>query len=162
MRGLMKQIYREYHTNIDAFSQEAIISYIEVLLVYANRYYNRQFITRKPDNDDLIIRFEHELDLYFNAENSLQNGLPSVQYFADELALSANYLSDMLRVATGNSAQFHIQAKIIEKAKTLLSTSQLSISEIAYTLGFERPQSLSRLFKKKTNQSPTQFRQSFN
>lgn len=161
VRELLSGIEREYHTNIDAFSQEAIVSYIDLLLVYGNRYYNRQFLTRKPKNDQQVLQFEKLLDNYFSEAETLHTGLPTVQYFAGHLNLSPNYLSDMLRVATGNSAQGHIQNKVIEVAKTLLSTSNLSVAEIAYQLGFERPQSLNRLFKKKTNVSPLEFRTSF-
>ncbi|SEL01630.1 helix-turn-helix domain-containing protein [Parapedobacter koreensis] len=162
IREIMAGIEQEYQTNIDGFSQEAIVSYIDLLLVYGNRYYNRQFITRKPQSDDLSTRFEQLLDEYFSNEDALVSGLPSVQYFADRLHLSPNYLGEMLRVSTGQSAQHHIQNKIIELAKTLLSTTRLSVAEIAYQLGFERPQSLNRLFKSKTNSSPLEYRASFN
>ncbi len=162
IREIMSGIEKEYHTNIDAFSQEAIVSYIDLLLVYGNRYYNRQFITRKPKNDQLLIQFEKLLDSYFLEETALHDGLATVQYFADQLHLSPNYLSDMLRITTGQSAQNHIQNKVIEKAKLLLSTSNLSVAEIAFRLGFERPQSLNRLFKKKTSISPLEYRASFN
>lgn len=160
--GIMESIMQEYHTNIDAFSQDAVISYIELLLVYSNRYYNRQFITRKPKNDKLLERFEKELEYYFNNGLCGENGLPSVHFFATQLHLSPNYLSDMLRITTGNGAQYHIQEKIIEKTKILLSTSHLSVSEIAYQLGFERPQSLNKLFKRKTAISPLDYRSQFN
>ncbi len=162
IREIMAGIEREYHTNIDGFSQEAIVSYIDLLLVYGNRYYNRQFIIRKPQSDGLLVRFEQLLDEYFAKEGALVKGLPSVQYFADELHLSANYLGEMLRVSTGQSAQHHIQNKVMDMAKTLLSTTHLSVAEIAYQLGFERPQSLNRLFKSKTNLSPLEYRASFN
>ncbi|KMQ68734.1 AraC family transcriptional regulator [Chryseobacterium sp. FH2] len=162
IREIMAGIEREYHTNIDSFSQEAIVSYIDLLLVYGNRYYNRQFITRKPQSDNLSARFEQLLDEYFAGEDALVKGLPSVQYFADKLHLSANYLGEMLRVSTGQSAQHHIQHKVIEMAKTLLSTTRLSVAEIAYQLGFERPQSLNRLFKSKTALSPLEYIASFN
>lgn len=162
IREIMAGTEREYHTNIDAFSQEAIVSYIDLLLVYGNRYYNRQFITRKPKNEQLLTQFERLLNEYFSAEMALNNGLPTVQYFAEQLHMSPNYFSDMLRISTGQSAQGHIQHKVIEAAKTLLSTSTLSVAEIAYQLGFERPQSLNRLFKSKTNISPLEYRASFN
>lgn len=161
IRELMSGIEREYHTNIDVFSQKAIVAYIDLLLVYGNRYYNRQFITRKPKNDQLVLQFEKLLDNYFSAATGLHTGLPSVQHFAEQLNLSPNYLSDMLQVSTGQRTQHHIQNKVIEVAKTLLSTSNLSVAEIAYQLGFERPQSLNRLFKRKTSVSPLAFRASF-
>jgi AraC family transcriptional activator of pobA len=162
IREIMSGISREYHTNIDSFSQDAIVSYIHLLLVYADRYYSRQFITRRPKNDQLMIQFEKLLDSYFSEEKPLELGLPTVQYFAQYLNLSPNYLSDMLRISTGKSAQGHIQDRMIEKAKTLLGTSELSVAEIAYRLGFEQPQSFNRLFKKKTDLSPMRFRDSLN
>lgn len=162
IQEIMSRIKREYHTNIDSFSGEAIISYINLLLVYADRYYSRQFITRKPKNDQLMIQFEKLLDSYFSEEKPLEFGLPTVQYFAQFLSLSPNYLSDMLRISTGKRAQGHIQDKMIENAKILLGTSELSVAEIAYRLGFGQPQSFNRLFKKKTNVSPMGFRESLN
>lgn len=162
LRSLMEGIKQEYENSIDPFSQDAVISFIDLILVYGERYYQRQFITRKPQNDPAVAKFEKLLDTYFTSGNPLQDGIPHVKYFADKLHMSPNYLSDMLRIVTGQSAQSHIQNKIIEDAKTLLSTSRLTVAEIAYQLGFEQPQSLNRLFKKKTNMSPIQFRQSFN
>ncbi|MDD4994013.1 MAG: helix-turn-helix transcriptional regulator [Paludibacter sp.] len=162
IREMMAGIKKEYQSNIDSFSQEAIVAYIELLLVYVKRYYSRQFITRKPQQDEVLLKFERLLDIYFSNDNALSNGLPSVQYFAERLNLSANYLSDLLRIATGQSAQSHIQNKVIDLTKTLLTTSNLSVSEIAYQLGFERPQSLNKLFRKKINLSPLEYRNSFN
>lgn len=162
IREIMTGIEREYHTNIDAFSQEAIVSYIDLLLVYGNRYYNRQFITRKTKNEQLLTQFERLLNEYFSEEMALNNGLPTVQYFAERLHMSPNYLSDMLRISTGQAVQSQIQNKVIEMAKTMLGTSNLSVAEIAYQLGFERPQSLSRLFKSKMTVSPLEYRAKFN
>ena len=162
IREIMAGIDREYHTNIDSFSQDAIVSYIDLLLVYGNRYYNRQFITRKPKNDQLLTQFERLLNDYFSQDRAVNHGLPTVQYFAEQLNMSPNYFSDMLKVSTGQGAQSHIQHKVIEMAKTLLSTSHLSVAEIAYQLGFERPQSLNRLFKSKMHISPLEYRASFN
>lgn len=155
------KIKKEYQ-HIDKHTQDIILSQIDLLLNYSNRFYERQFITRKAVNSDLLIRFEQEIENYFNHKETQQNGLPSVEYFANKLHLSSHYLSDMLRSVSGQSAKHHIQDKLIEKAKERLSTTQLSISEIAYELGFEYPQSFSKLFKQKTNQSPLEFRQSFN
>ncbi|MBB6107777.1 transcriptional regulator, AraC family [Mucilaginibacter lappiensis] len=162
MNTIMAGIEIEYHTNIDMFSQEAIVTFTELLLVYANRYFNRQFITRKSKNEQLLMQVEKLLDDYYTAGQVIKNGLPTVQYLGEKLNLSPNYLSDMLRVTTGKSAQSHIQHKILEEAKLLLSTSKLSVSEIAYQLGFERPQSLSKLFKAKVAISPLEYRASFN
>ncbi|MBO9203697.1 MULTISPECIES: helix-turn-helix domain-containing protein [Niastella] len=152
----------ELNGRIDDFSQDVVISQIELLLNYANRYYNRQFITRKTVSHDLLQKLEDLLAGYFNNEYSLSNGIPTVQYLAENLHLSPSYLSDMLRVLTGQSAQQHIHDKLIEKAKEKLSTTTSSVSEIAYALGFEHPQSFSKLFKTKTNLSPLEFRRSFN
>ncbi len=152
----------ELHSRIDDFSQDVIISQVELLLNYSNRFYKRQFITRKAVNNDMLQKVEEILDDYFTSEKSLMQGLPSVHYLSEHVNTSANYLSDMLRSLTGQNAQQHIHNKLIEKAKEKLSTTELSVSEIAYQLGFEYPQSFSKLFKSKTNFSPLKFRQSFN
>ncbi len=159
---LFKIVEEELSSRIDDFSQDVIISQIELLLNYANRFYKRQFITRKAVSNDLLQRLEHITDNYFNSETSLRQGLPTVQYLAEQLHLSPSYLSDMLRSLTGQNAQQHIHHTLIEKAKEKLSTTGLTVSEIAYELGFEHPQSFSKLFKTKTKLSPLEFRQSFN
>ena len=156
---ILMNIQREYQANIDKFSQNIIISQIELLLNYAERFYERQFITRKKENHELLTRLEVVLDEFFAREN--QEGLPSVQFVADSLNVSPNYLSNSLKSLTGQSTQNHIHEKLIAKAKERLSTSDLSISEIAYELGFEHPQSFSKLFKSKTKLSPLGFRESF-
>ena len=160
--GILKNIRDEYHNNIDKFSQDIIISQIEVLLNYSDRFYHRQFITRKVTNHKILERLEDILDGYFGGEDLMEKGLPSVQYVAGQLNVSPNYLSGLLKVLTGQSTQQHIHEKLIEKAKEKLSTTDLSVSEIAYALGFEHPQSLSKLFKSKTNLSPLEFRRAFN
>jgi len=147
---------------IDLVSQEVMISQIELLLNYSKRFYNRQFITRKVANNDLLTRAEELLDQYFDTENMLINGLPAVQSLADQLNVTPHYLSDMLRSLTGQNTQQHIHNRLIDKAKEFLSTTQLSISEVAYKLGFEHPQSFNKLFKRKTKLSPLEYRQSFN
>lgn len=152
----------ELNGRIDELSQDVVISQIELLLSYANRFYKRQFITRKAVSNDLLQRLETLLTDYFDQEDALTKGVPTVQYLADQLHLSPSYLSDMLRTLTGQNAQQHIHDKLIGKAKEQLSTTTLSVSEIAYALGFEHPQSFSKLFKTKTNLSPLEFRRSFN
>ena len=159
---LLKNIQREYQSNIDKFSQNIIISQIELLLNYAERYYERQFITRKITNHQILTRLEERLNHYFNNSAVLANGIPTVSLIANDLNLSPNYLSNTLKVISGQSTQQHIQNKLIEKAKKKLSTTNLTISEIAYELGFEYPTSFSKLFKNKTNSSPLEFRKSFN
>jgi len=145
--------------HIDKYTQEIILTQIESLLKYSNRFYERQFLTRKNNNSALLTRFEQLIDDYFN--NDVQV-LLTVQFIAGQMNLSPNYLSDLLRVHTGQNTQQHIHEKLIAKAKEKLSTTSLSVSEIAYALGFEHPQSFSMLFKKKTNSSPLEFRQAFN
>lgn len=160
--AIFRNIGEELHNRIDEFSHDVIISQIETLLNYSNRFYKRQFITRKAINHDLLQRLDDILDAYFNDETSPERGLPTVQYLADRLNLSPSYLSDMLRSITGQSAQHHIHDKLIEKAKEQISTTNLTISEIAYGLGFEHLSSFNKLFKSKTNLSPLEFRRSFN
>lgn len=155
-------ILDELDSRIDDFSQDVIISQVELLLNYCNRFYKRQFITRKAVNNGLLEKLEAILDDHFNNGKTATHGIPTVQYLAALVNLSPSYLSDMLRSLTGQNAQQHIHHKMIEKAKELLSATDLSISEIAYQLGFEHPQSFSKLFKTKTKLSPADFRHSFN
>lgn len=160
--AVFDDIKQEVMHPIDEISQDLIISYLDVLLNYSNRFYKRQFITRTPIYNDVVTNFDDLLDEYFNTDTSLMKGLPSVKYFSDKLNLSSSYLSDLLRTSTGQNTQQHIHNKMIEKAKVLLSTSNLTVAEVAYQLGFEQPQSFSKLFKKKTHVSALEFRQSFN
>jgi AraC family transcriptional regulator, transcriptional activator of pobA len=159
--SIMQNISCEYHNGIDNFSQDVMLSQIEVLLNYCNRFYHRQFITRKNINHDILSKLESLLADYFNSEKVQDIGLPSVKYISDQLNLSPDYLSDMLKTLTGQSTQQHIHDKLIEKAKEILSTTSLSVSEIAYKLGFEYPQSFSKLFKNKTKLSPLEYRHSY-
>lgn len=159
--SVFDNIKEELNNTIDDFSQDVILSHIEVLLNYSNRFYKRQFITRKAVNNDLLSKIEALLNVYFDNENGLNQGLPTVEFLATELSLSPRYLSDMLRSLTGQNAQQLIHEKLIEKAKDYLTTTQLSVAEIAYQLGFEHPQSFNKLFKNKTNQTPVQFKQGF-
>jgi AraC-like DNA-binding protein len=160
--GLIQTIQQEYQVRIDQFSDSIIIAQLEVLLTYAERFYQRQFVTRKISNHTILNRLETVLATYFAGDNLIEKGLPTVQYVADQLNVSPNYLSSLLKVLTGQSTQQHIHDKLIDKAKEKLSTTDLSVNEIAYALGFEHPQSFSKLFKSKTSQSPVAFRQSFN
>lgn len=161
INGIVDLIKQEYHANIDKFSQDVIIAQLELLFTYAQRFYERQFITRKISNSKLLERFEEILADHFGDEERLSRGLPSVQAIADSLNISAKYLGTMLKQLTGQTTQQHIHEKLIEKAKEKLSTSALSVSEIAYSLGFEHSQSFSKLFKTKTRLSPLEFRASF-
>jgi AraC-like DNA-binding protein len=160
--GIIRTIHQEYQNNIDQFSQNIIISHLDTLLNYAERFYHRQFLTRKIANHRILDRLEQLLEEYFTAEDLTRKGLPSVQDIAARLNVSPNYLSGLLKVLTGQSTQQHIHEKLIEKAKEKLSSTDASVSEIAYDLGFEHPQSFSKFFKTKTSQSPLEFRQSFN
>ncbi|MGE8431184.1 helix-turn-helix domain-containing protein [Chryseobacterium joostei] len=159
---IIDNVEQEIEANMDSFTQDLLVSNLDLLLKYCDRFYNRQFLTRKKVNNDLLSKLENLLNNYFRNDELVLNGIPTVHFIAEQLSLSANYLSDMLRVQTGQTTQQHIQNKLIEKAKELLSTTEMSVSEIAYQLGFEHPQSFHRLFKNRTSVSPLEFRASFN
>lgn len=162
INAIVENIKNEYQTNIDQFSQDIIISHLETLLNYSERFYQRQFITRKKTNHQILDRLEALLSDYFNSDNLVSKGLPTVQYISDQLYISPTYLRSLLKTLTGLNTQQHIHEKLIEKAKEKLSTTDLTVSEIAYELGFEHMQSFSKLFKEKTSQSPLAFRANFN
>lgn len=154
----INKIEREISQNIDKHSQSLIISNIELLLNYCKRFYDRQFYTRTNFNKDIVTKFENLLNEYYNSEQQFKEGIPTVKYCADQLNHSANYLSDLLKKETGRNAIDHIHAFIIEKAKTILLSSENTVSEIAYNLGFEYPNYFGKLFKKKTGISPAEYR----
>jgi AraC-like DNA-binding protein len=158
---LIETIRQEYYANMDRFSQGIIISQLETLLSYAERFYHRQFMTRKISNHAILARLEDVLTDYFRQHELGKNGLPTVHYLAEVLHVSPKYLSSLLKVLTGQTAQQHIHEKLIERAKEQLSTTDLSVGEIAFALGFEHQQSFSKLFKAKTLLTPLAFRQSF-
>ncbi|MBW8244899.1 helix-turn-helix transcriptional regulator [Muricauda oceani] len=160
--SVLKNIAEEYHSNIDKYSQNIIISQIETLLNYAERFYQRQFITRQKSNALILHRMEELLDGHFDNSSLVDKGLPTVKMLAESLHLSPNYLNAVLKTLTGQSTQQHIHEKLIARAKERLSTTSLSVSEIAFELGYEHPQSFNKLFKTKTKQSPLEFRASFN
>jgi AraC-like DNA-binding protein len=147
---------KEKQTLLDC--QTLITSNIELLLNYCARYYDRQFITRKKANTDLLVRFENSLTSYFTSSELQNKGLPSVKYFAEQLFLSPNYLSDLLKKETGKNAQDHIHYYLIEEAKNNLLNTNDSVNEIAYKLGFEYPQYFSKLFKSKTGMTAVEYR----
>jgi AraC family transcriptional activator of pobA len=157
--NIIKNIQQEYHANLDKFSQQIIISQIETLLNYSERFYHRQFLTRKKASHQILDRLDEILKDHFSGNSSV---LPTVQFVAETLNLSSSYLNGILKSYTGQTTQQHIHNKLINKAKEILSTTTLSVSEIAYQLGFEHSQSFSKLFKTKTDQSPLEFRASFN
>ncbi|MGL4853073.1 MAG: helix-turn-helix domain-containing protein [Phocaeicola sp.] len=151
-------IETELNHSIDKHSHRLIVSNIELFLNYCTRFYERQFITRKHVNSDLLSRFEGVLNDYFLSDRPCNQGLPSVKFCAEQLHISANYLGDLLKKDTGKSAQEHIQLRLIEVAKEKMFEKQKSVSEIAYELGFEYPQYFSRLFKKRVGMSPNEYR----
>ena len=152
------KIQIELEHAIDKHSKQLIVRNIELLLDYCMRFYERQFITRNQVNKDIIVRFEHLLDEYFQGQVALTEGLPSVKYFADKIHLSPNYFGDMIKKDTGKTPQEHIQEKIIELAKERIIGTDNTVSEISYALGFQYPQHLSRMFKRVTGYTPNEFR----
>jgi AraC-like DNA-binding protein len=160
--GIIEAIQSEYQSTIDNFSQDITIAHLETLLRYAERFYHRQFLTRRKANHQILQCLEKLLAAYFDSDDLITKGLPSVHYISGQLNVSVSYLSRLLKTLTGQTTQQHIHDKLIEKAKEKLSTTELSINEIAYGLGFEHSQSFSKLFKTKTKVSPLAFRQSFN
>ncbi|MFC3158311.1 helix-turn-helix domain-containing protein [Chryseobacterium arachidis] len=164
-REIILSVYRimqqELNSRVNEFSQEVMLAQIELLLSYVNRFYKRQFITRKVVNNDILQRTESILENYLKNELSIQQGLPTVQYVADQLNISPGYLSDTLRSLIGQNAKQYIRSKIIEKAKERLTNTNLTVAEIAYELGFEHPQSFSKMFRARTGLSPLEFRNSF-
>jgi AraC-like DNA-binding protein len=153
----VQKIETELQENIDSYSQNLIVTNIELLLNYCLRYYGRQFITRKNTNSSTVSQIESLLKNYFKSDIKV-SGLPTVKYLADRVHLSASYLSDLLKKETGMNAQDHIHYCLIEEAKNILLNSDNSISEIAYSLGFDYPQYFSKLFKQKTGQTPIEYR----
>lgn len=159
---ILQNIEKEYQSNMDKFSQELIVAQLEMLLIYAGRFYERQFLTRKKTSFELLERFEKLLADYYETGKQMEYGIPTVSYIAAQLHISPNYLGSLLRIHTQQTTQQHIQNKLIDYAKERLMTTDRSVSEIAYELGFEHAQSFSKLFKLKTNQSPSEFRAYFN
>lgn len=153
-----EKIRYELLQSIDKHSRKLIISNIELMLNYCDRYYDRQFITRERLNKDIITRFESLLDEYMLSEKPLQIGVPSVAYCAEQLHLSAKYFGDLIKKETGQSAQEYIQSRLIEIAKEQMADTGKSISEIAYNLGFKYPQHFTRLFKNIVGQPPQAYR----
>jgi AraC-like DNA-binding protein len=162
LNNIANNITQEYHSNIDKFSKKIIVTHVENLLSYCDRFYNRQFITREKANHEILERLEKLLSDYIEGDAITSKGLPTVQYISNELNMSVSYLSRLLKILTGQTTQQHIHNKLIEKAKEQLSTTVAPVSAIAYSLGFQHSQAFSRLFKRKTSQSPLEFRQSFN
>ena len=157
--SLMRQIKQELESPRDTLQDNIIVGYIELILNFCRRFYNRQFLTRRLENSDILSRFETLLHEYFSNNNQIENGLPSMRYFSDKLCMSANYLGDLIKKTTGITATSHIRRFIIQETKNHLA-SGMSISETAYTLGFEYPHHLSRMFKKHEGMSPSRYLES--
>lgn len=159
---IIQNIRQESLRSIDKFTYEIMVAQLEAILAYSDRFYQRQFVTRSMANHQILDKLNDLLNEYFDRDTIGKNGLPTVAYVAEQLNISSHYLSGVLRSVTGLNTQQHIHLKLIEKAKELLSTTHLTVREIAYILGFEQIQSFSKLFKAKTNVSPLEFRESFN
>ena len=158
LMDLLKIIQMELEHGVDKHSRTLLVNHIELLLNYCMRFYERQFTTRSKVNSDVLTRFERLLDEYFEGEQAEQDGLPTVRYFADKLCLSPNYFGDMLKKETGKTPQEYIQEKVVELAKERMTDSRETVSRIAYSLGFQYPQHLCRLFKKRVGCTPNEFR----
>lgn len=156
--SVIEAIETEYSLNPDDHSLEIILSNLELLLRYCKRFYSRQFNTRKSINKSVVQEFNKLLKAWFDLSEKSSAKIPTVKYFADELNYSPNYLGDLLKKETGRSTQDHIYAEVIERAKNLLLNPDISVSQVAYSLGFEYPQHFSKLFKSKTGQSPNEWR----
>lgn len=158
MNDCVKKIEFELEQNIDAHSQQLLITNIELLLNYCNRFYERQFHTRSDHHKDVVTVIEEEIKKYFDQKQQLELGLPTTAYLAEKVNLSANYLGDLLKKETGKNTKEHINDYVVNKAKTILLNSEHNVSEIAYDLGFNYPHYFSRLFKQKTGVTPAKYR----
>lgn len=156
LTSLMRQIRDELQKRHDELQDSIIVGYIELVLNFCQRFYNRQFITRKLDNSDMLMKFDSLLHDYFDGNMQLSHGLPTVQYCAEKLCMSSNYFGDMIKKTTGDTASNYIRQYIIQRAKNELATGE-SIARVAYGLGFEYPQHLSRMFKKQTGMTPSDY-----
>jgi len=158
LEDCIRHIEREISNNLDKHSHNLILSNIDLLLAYSSRFYDRQFLTRSKPGNDIVQRFDRLLTDHFNKETLIEEGLPDVKYFAEQLHLSPNYLADLLNKYTGKTTQEHIYLRLIDKAKSLLWSTDRSISEIAYELGFEHHSHFTKLFRNRTGLSPRDFR----
>lgn len=154
----LQNVQKEYSQNFDKHTNKLINNYLELILNYCIRFYERQFFTREKVHTDAVQRFEKILNDYFSQDTLIDTGIPNVVYFAEQMHLSPNYLSDLLHRFTGKTTQEHIHLQIVEKAKSLLWATQQSVSEIAYALGFDYPSQFTRLFKNKTGHTPRDYR----
>lgn len=162
LKEILDKIDQELNQNIDDFSKDILVANIGLLLSYINRYFNRQFITRKHENQAIVDRVKQAIDDYLIKQLQTDNGLPAVEYLARELFLSPGYLSDLLKKEVGKTAQEFIHISLLDKAKQALLASDKSVAEIAFSLGFDYPQYFSRLFKQKVGLSPVAYRKNYN
>ena len=158
---IIENIDLEYQNNPDSFSKDIIISHLSTLFKYANRFYERQFINRMELSNDLLERFNQQLENYFDSGQLQENGIPSIEQIADKLSVSQRYLSDTLKKETGKTTTEHLHLYLIDEAKNILLNPNKTIAEVAYELGFEYPPYFSRLFKKKEGISPTEYREKY-
>ena len=161
IESIVENIESEYQNNQDAFSKDIIISQLDTLLKYANRFYERQFLNRKELSHSLLEQFNQELDRYFESGQLQEKGIPSIEQLAKKMSVSQRYLSDTLKKETGKTTTEHLQLRLIDEAKNVLLQPNKSIAEVAYELGFEYPPYFSRLFKKKAGISPTEYREKY-
>jgi AraC-like DNA-binding protein len=161
IESIVENIEIEYQNNQDVFSKEIIISQLNTLLKYANRFYERQFLNRKEISNDLLEQFNQQLTEYFESGQLQEKGIPSIEQVADKMSVSQRYLSDTLKKETGKTTTEHLQLYLIDEAKSILLEPHKSVSEVAYELGFEYPQYFSRLFKKKEGISPSEYQQKY-
>ncbi|MFL1897468.1 helix-turn-helix domain-containing protein [Aquimarina sp. 2-A2] len=161
IESIVETIEIEYHNNQDAFSKEIIISQLNTLLKYANRFYERQFLNRKEISNDLLEQFNQHLTEYFVSGQLQEKGIPSIEQIAATMSVSQRYLSDTLKKETGKTTTEHLHLHLIDEAKNILLQPNKSIAEVAYELGFEYPPYFSRLFKKKEGISPTEYREKY-
>ncbi len=159
---IFKNIQKEYQSNIDKFTQTIILTQIELLCNYTERFYERQFITRKIANNELLARLDNFIESHLENGDMIDHGILSVSAIAQQLHISPNYLTSLLRVLLGKATQTYVQEKIVDKAKEKLSTTTMSVSEVAYELGFQHPASFNKLFKKHTALTPSEFKKMFN
>ncbi len=160
MSSFIDQIEAEHHNNQDEFSKELILSQLDTLLIYANRFYHRQFLHRKEISSDMLDSFIDEVEKYMAANQLDEKTIPTIEEIASVMAMTPRYLSDALKVETGKTAMENLHLHMIDKAKDLLLESDASVATVAYQLGFEYPQYFARLFKKKTGMTPTEYRRS--
>ncbi|MEM7182649.1 MAG: helix-turn-helix domain-containing protein [Spirochaetota bacterium] len=158
IENVVQAIGYEYSLNPDDYSMEIILSNLELLLGYCKRFYSRQFNTRKSVNKDVVDQFRSLLRKWYEGNFARQNGIPNVKYFAERLNYSPNYLGDLLKKETGRSTQDHIYAHIVDRAKDMLLNPDFNVAQVAYSLGFEYPQHFSKVFKKKTGYSPSDWK----